>query len=182
MKLRAEYDAILVGAETIRKDNPFLNAEGAHPITKVTLSASGNLEAHYNFFSSGEGAKLVYTNAVIAKSLQEELGDRAVIVSLPVLSEPPTSPPLAALLRDLSQRGIQRLMVEGGSMIISQFLRENLVDEIRLAIAGTLIAEPLAPRFLSDMHVPLQGMKLHSLKALGETAVLVYKFSEPRIL
>ena len=68
---RALCDAILIGAETIRKDNPSLLFKRPHLIEnrvqcglepeliKVTLTRSGNLDPSSRFFTSGEGRKII---------------------------------------------------------------------------------------------------------------------------
>src|SRR5947199_4112401 len=70
--VRAECDAILVGAETVRRDNPRLlvrsperredrRARGLPPSpVKVTLTGSGELDPGSRFFATGDGDKLVY--------------------------------------------------------------------------------------------------------------------------
>ena len=56
---------------------------------------------------------------------------------------------LAGLLADLAGRGIGRLMVEGGAEVLGQFLAAGLADELRLAVAPVLVADPGAPRLVA---------------------------------
>ncbi len=94
--VRAGCDAILVGAATIRRDNPHLllrsarrqaerEASGrqAGPV-KVTLSRSGNLDPGAKFFTEGEVPKLVYApGAAGAAAARQRLGAAAEVVELP---------------------------------------------------------------------------------------------------
>ena len=80
---------------------------------------------------------------------------------------------LAAVLADLRRRGIERLMVEGGARVLSQFLAEGLADEFRLAIAPVFVADSRAPRLLAGTRVSGR-MTLAGLSRAGDVAVLRY--------
>lgn len=136
-QLRAEADAILVGAGTIRKDNPRLlirseeleqlrlaQGKSRHPI-KVTYSQSGNLPLECNFFCLGESKKIVYLSKEAV--IKENLNYCAEVVRMEL------SPTL--ILNDLVKHGVKKLLIEGGAKTAAWFLKENLVDEIRIAIA-----------------------------------------------
>ena len=86
-QVRADNDAIMVGASTVRRDDPRLlvkseqrrmrrRAEGrpSSPI-KVTVTSSGELSPDAAFFSAGEGDKLVYCPLGRARRLRDQLGD-----------------------------------------------------------------------------------------------------------
>lgn len=180
--VRAECDAILVGARTLRRDNPRLQvADGArrgsriaagkpeHPL-KVTLSASGELDPALRIWQSG-GDKLVYTTDAGAARLGSALSGLAEVVSLG------TEIDFGALLDDLGHRGIQRLMVEGGGHIHTAFLSQDLADELLLAIAPILVGDSDAPRFLNPAGYPggsRRRMTLAALTQIGDIAVLRY--------
>jgi riboflavin-specific deaminase-like protein len=125
--VRAESDAILIGASTLRRDNPRLlvnsperrttrQARGlpAYPL-KVTITASGDLSRDLKFWHHGL-EKLVYCPDSALSKLTEQLGDLAHVVALGPTMD------FDAMLADLASRGIQRLMVEGGTEIHAQFL------------------------------------------------------------
>src|SRR5258706_7103170 len=127
--VRAKCDAILVGANTIRKDNPSLilrsealrkerirRGQSADPL-KVTVTRSGKLEPDCRFFKDGHDKKLVYCVDEAAKSVEEHLASVAEVRSCGA-----GSVDLLRMLADLHERGVQTLLVEGGSDIISQFL------------------------------------------------------------
>jgi hypothetical protein len=57
--------------------------------------------------------------------------------------------PLELVLADLAGRGTRRLMVEGGSAVLGQFLRDGLADELQLAVAPVLVGDPAAPRLVT---------------------------------
>ncbi len=185
-ELRAGSDAIMVGAGTVRLDNPRLAVRSAarrarrrgrgqppSPV-KVTLTASGELDPAANFFAGDGSVPLVYVAAVAAGRLRARLGDRAIVVPLPAIAGSGGAPgDLAWLLADLAHRGIGSLLVEGGALVFSQFLSGRLADEFLLAVAPVFVADPAAPRLLSGE--PSGGrMRLAGLSQAGDMAVLRY--------
>jgi 5-amino-6-(5-phosphoribosylamino)uracil reductase len=172
-KLRDSCDAILVGATTIRKDNPKLLSKSGQRLTKVTLTSSGNLDVAANFFTTGESEKIVYTTSLHIGKLKEKLSSGAIIES-----GGKEKIDLEIVLEDLSRRGIKRLMVEGGSSILTQFLQEGLVDEVQIAIGGFFVGQKGAPRFVTDGIFPQDvnnRMHLDSVEKLDDIVVLIYK-------
>lgn len=185
-QVRAESDAILIGAQTLRADNPRLLVNSAerradrvsagkpeYPV-KITVTASGELDPELRFWHTG-GDKLVYTSDTGAATLGGRLAGLAEVVALgPELA-------LSALLDDLGERGIHRLMVEGGTGMHTGFLAADLVDEIRLAIAPILVGDPAAPRFVGRAQFPggaQRRLRLAGVEQLGDVAVLKYLVGE----
>ncbi|APE32645.1 deaminase [Nocardia mangyaensis] len=181
-QVRADSDAILVGAQTLRTDNPRLlvnsaerrAARGAagkpeYPV-KVTVTDSGELDPELRFWHTG-GGKLVYTSESGAARLRGRLDSSAEVVVLG------SRLALPALLDDLGARGVERLMVEGGTGMHTGFLAADLVDEIRLAIAPILVGDPAAPRFVAPARFPggaQRRLRLAGVEQLGDVAVLNY--------
>jgi riboflavin-specific deaminase-like protein len=156
-EVRAGVDAILVGAATIRRDDPRLavrsprrraarTARGLPPSpAKVTLTASGDLDPRARFFTDGEVEKLVYCAAPVAGVVRGRLAGAATVV------EAGRRPHLPAVLADLAKRRVRRLMVEGGADILRQFLETGLADELQLAVAPFFVGDPAAPRFATGL-------------------------------
>jgi len=180
--VRADSDAILVGASTLRRDNPRLLVNSAerraarvargrteHPL-KVTVTGTGDLDPGLNFWQSGGGKAVYCPDGVVAK-VRETLGDLATVVGTGDRLD------LPGMLADLARRGIGRLMVEGGSSIHTQFLASGLADEIHLAVAPFFVGQPDAPRFVgpgtfaNDLH---HRMTLAEVRAVGDVALLRY--------
>lgn len=169
--LRAECDAILLGAETLRHDNPSLLirdaklrakrlAEGRREdIMKVTVSGSGRLDPKLRFFTEGQGEKVVFTHG----SVSSELSEVATVISRPVLTA-------TTMLNQLRKMGVKTLMVEGGSNVLSMFLRERCWDEFRLGLAPIFVGDEHAPRLVLDGNYP--PMSLVETERLGQTAVM----------
>lgn len=152
-ELRASCDAILVGANTIRRDNPRLRirserrraertAKGLPPNPlRVTITRSGELARSAAFFDDD--------NTVVYGAVE-----------------------LSTMLEDLHQRGIRRLMVEGGSAVHTAFLTQGLADELSLAVAPIFVGDSKAPRLVQDGQFSSDRMVLGDIKRVGDVAVL----------
>jgi len=184
---RSQVDAIMVGAGTIRRDNPRLLIRAPerraarvagglpeHP-AGVTLTASGDLDPGARFFSGSAGAqRLVYCPAPLVANLHIMLNDLAEVIAVP----PPAG--LAAVLTDLTCRGVRRLMVEGGARLGRQFLADGLVDELQLAVAPFFIGDAAAPRFAGPAvypNGPGRPMRLAEVHRLDDIVLLRYLLS-----
>jgi riboflavin-specific deaminase-like protein len=180
--VRADSDAILIGAVTLRRDNPRLlvnsperraarEARGLPPYPlKVTVTASGDLDPDLKFWHHG-GAKLVYCPDSVVGKVRDRLGPLAEIARAGENLD------FAALLDDLGARGIRRLMVEGGGTVHTQILAAGLADEIQLAVAPFFVGDPTAPRFVNPAAFPDgpgSRMTLADVQAVGDVAVLRY--------
>ena len=179
---RAESDAIGVGAGTLRADNPRLlvnsdsrraartaRGEPEHPL-KVTVTGSGNLDPGLEFWHCGD-QKVVYTTAGCVDQLREQLTGLAEVVSLGSVVD------FGALLDDLGERGVRRLMVEGGGSMHTAFLAAGLADELALAIAPIVVGDSAAPRFLhpaSYPGAPHRRMRLIETRPIGDIVLLRY--------
>ncbi|MFI5538456.1 RibD family protein [Nocardia sp. NPDC051900] len=188
-QVRADSDAILIGAQTLRSDNPRLLVGSAerraarlaagkpeYPL-KVTVSASGELDPELRFWHHG-GGKLVYTTAAGAAKLTTRLSGLADVVDLG------TELDFGAMLDDLGRRGVDRLMVEGGTRIHTAFLAADLADELHLAVAPILVGDVAAPRFLDPADfpgAPHRRMRLAGVTQVGDVAVLRYLPKADRI-
>ncbi|OIJ67058.1 dihydrofolate reductase family protein [Streptomyces mangrovisoli] len=183
-EVRASVDAILVGAGTIRADNPRLLvnsperravriAEGrsAYPL-KVTVSGSGELDPAAHFWHTG-GDKAVYTTDKGAARARG-LGLAADVVAL--------GPDLdwRALLEHLHDvRGVRRLMVEGGGTVHTQLLRQGLADELQLVLAPLFVGDPDAPRLFGPGGYQGGRLRLLETRAVGDVVLMRYEPTAP---
>jgi 5-amino-6-(5-phosphoribosylamino)uracil reductase len=181
---RSQADAIMVGAGTIRRDDPRLLIRAPerraarvagglpeHP-AGVTLTVSGNLDPGARFFAAPPGVqRLVYCPAPAVASLEITLNELAQVIAIP----PPAG--LGAVLTDLARRGVRRLMVEGGARLGRQFLADGLVDELELAVAPFFVGDAAAPRFAGPAVYPHghgRPMRLAGVGRLDDIVLLRY--------
>jgi diaminohydroxyphosphoribosylaminopyrimidine deaminase/5-amino-6-(5-phosphoribosylamino)uracil reductase len=117
MKLRAQVDAILIGAGTLRADNPSLTVRGvrgAKQPWRVVVTRSGELPRGAHLFTDAfKGRTLVFKNK-----------------------------PLAAVLSELGKREILSVLIEGGSRVLGEAFDHRLVDEVRFYIAPLFLGGP----------------------------------------
>jgi 5-amino-6-(5-phosphoribosylamino)uracil reductase len=184
--VRASCDAILVGAETLRVDNPRLlvrsearrrerTARGLpeSPI-KVTVTRRAELDTHADFFNLGDAEKIVYCTSPWVADARDRLGPVATVVDAGENVE------MRKLSTDLAVRGVDRLMVEGGGTVHTQFLTDNIVDELQLTVAPVFIGESDAPRFVHDGSFPwnpARRAELVDVRKLGDVVLLRYALS-----
>jgi len=116
-KLRAIVDAILVGAETVRVDNPKLTVRGIRVPRqpwRIVLTRTGNLPPEAHLFS-------------------DEHKERTLVFK---------AKPLRSVLRELGKRGITSVLIEGGGEVLGQAFDHRLVDEVVFYIAPILAGGP----------------------------------------
>ncbi|MEU3685595.1 dihydrofolate reductase family protein [Streptomyces sp. NPDC030592] len=183
-EVRASVDAILVGAGTIRADNPRLLVNSAerraarvaagqaeYPL-KVTVSGGGELDPAARFWHTG-GEKVLLTTDDGARRARE-LGIGADVVSLgPVLDWH------AALEYLHDRRGVRRLMVEGGGTVHSQLLQQELADELQLVLAPVLVGDPAAPRLFGPGAYQGGRLALVGTRRIGDVVLMRYRPTAP---
>ncbi|RPF34621.1 dihydrofolate reductase family protein [Streptomyces sp. TLI_185] len=183
-EVRASVDAILVGAGTIRADNPRLlvnsperraarvaAGQPEYPL-KVTVSGSGDLDPDANFWHTG-GEKLVYTTDKGAGRART-LGLAADVV--------PLGPDLdwRRLLEHLHDaRGVRRLMVEGGGTIHTQLLQQGLADELQLVLAPLFVGDPDAPRLFGPGAYQPGRLRLTETRRIEDVVLMRYEPTAP---
>jgi 5-amino-6-(5-phosphoribosylamino)uracil reductase len=184
--VRATCDAILVGAATVRKDNPRLLVRaqlrrdkriacGLQPSPiKVTVTGRGQLDTGAKFFTTGDAEKLVYCASAAVAETRERLGSVATVVDG---GEPVD---MRRLSEDLHARGVQRLMVEGGGMMHTQFLTSDLADELQLVVAPFFVGDSGARRFVGDGRFPWnpeRRARLAEVRRIEDVVLLRYALS-----
>ena len=117
-QLRAQVDAILVGAETVRADNPRLTVRcvrGARQPWRVVLTRSGKLPGGAHLFS-------------------DQLAERTLIYR---------RKSLAGVLKNLGDRDVTNVLIEGGGEVLGQALDARLIDKVQLYLGPILTGSPV---------------------------------------
>jgi diaminohydroxyphosphoribosylaminopyrimidine deaminase/5-amino-6-(5-phosphoribosylamino)uracil reductase len=149
-RLRSTVDAILVGAETIRRDNPRLTVrptQGQLQPWRIVLTRSGVLPPS-------------------AHVLTDEFRDRTIIFKNVAWPD---------LLKELGSKGITRLLIEGGGETLGQLCDQNLIDEIWCFIAPLLTGgdKPSVGGRGSESVGNANSLELVRYKRVGDDALIV---------
>ncbi|MCM3303168.1 dihydrofolate reductase family protein [Streptomyces pseudogriseolus] len=183
-EVRASVDAILVGAGTIRADNPRLlvnsperraarvaDGRPEYPL-KVTVSGSGDLDPAARFWHTG-GDKVLYTTGKGAERARV-LGIAADVVPLGDALD------WRRLLEHLhDERGVRRLMVEGGGRIHTQLMTQGLADELQLVLAPLFVGDPDAPRLFGPGSYQGGRLRLVETRPVGDVVLMRYEPTAP---
>lgn len=139
-RLRARCQAIMVGTNTMLADKPLLNTRlwrGRSPL-RVTIDRRGRLGT--------------------AEPTGQDIGVETLVYGNEILPE---------ILFDLHKRGVQHLLVEGGSKLLQSFVNEGLWDDARVEISHVPDAKPMAEEEEGLVAAP----QLHHAKQCGEYVV-----------
>ena len=140
-RLRSQNDAIMVGINTILKDNPLLNVRGISkkkdPI-KVIVDSRLRVPARSRIFSSRSPAKVLIatTQTSRRKKMRSFQGHDVEIIKVKNNGK---GVDLKALFRELAGRGVRSLLVEGGGRLIGSLLENKLVDKAYFFISPKII-------------------------------------------
>lgn len=141
---------------------------------KVTVTASGDIDPRGKFFTTGDTPKIVYASSATTAKLTANLAGVAEVVDA---GDPMD---LSKILSDLHARGVDRLMVEGGTSMHTQFLTHGLADEIHLVVAPFFVGDSNAPRFVNPGVFPQDSghrMDLAEVRQIGDCVLLRYLVS-----
>jgi riboflavin-specific deaminase-like protein len=138
-RLRALCDAVLVGAGTVRADDPRLTTRecaGPNPV-RVVLDPRRRLSAEYGIFREGPPTLLVVAEegAALLGAARERHG-AAEVVRVPMAGD---ELDLSAVLAMLATRGLRRVFVEGGGVTVSRFLAAGCLDRLHVTVAPVLL-------------------------------------------
>lgn len=178
-QLRAKYDAILIGAETLRKDDPELSVrlvEGKNP-TRIIVSSDGDLPLGHKIFV---GAKIPTIIAV--KAIQPEQKEKLLKFShVEVLEVESDTKYLCVenLLRALGKQNITSVLIEGGSKIHADFFRRGLIDKVHVCIAPKIVGgdnsySPVADMEITDINKALLLQDLQYEKIGTDLMITAY--------
>ncbi len=131
-RLRALCDAVVVGAGTVRYDDPQLTVrrvQGRHPV-RVIIDTHGRLGPEYRVFNDGQAPTLLCcaTDAMPAAP-----------VELIRVARRGAGLDMHAVLDALAQRGLRRVFVEGGGITVSRFLEQGCLQRLQIAIAPLVL-------------------------------------------
>lgn len=166
LALRARSDMIVIGAETLRRDDPSLATRGdihsasrqsasrAPDPVKLVLSRSGNIPADRKFFKTGKAETIVLTPGQ---------------ADVPGTVIPLTGDPVDAIINIAEARGLKDVLIEGGAQILK--LAMPRARFLRLAISPQKLGEIGFARFLDNPDEFLASQHIVKTEVLGDTTV-----------
>jgi 2,5-diamino-6-(ribosylamino)-4(3H)-pyrimidinone 5'-phosphate reductase len=182
-QLRADVDAVLVGAKTVIEDNPRLTVravQGRNPV-RVVLDTLATIPVESEILKIKDAPTIV----AVCEKAPEERTDRILQKGAEVMRfSCERQIPLADLLENLSLRGIRKILVEGGSEVRWSFVRERLFDELFGWITPLVLGGRNAPTLVDgegfwDMKHSLK-LRLKSHEVVDGTIILEYEVLKDR--
>jgi len=147
---RASHDAVLVGVGTVLNDDPLLSVRhvaGPQP-RRVVLDSSLRLPDSARVLSSEGGPLTVFAVAGVVgvEARAEQLRARGVDVEL-TEADDAGRVCVHAALRALRRRGVATLLVEGGALTLTSFLKQRVADRVSIELLPFLVGEPALQAF-----------------------------------
>ena len=174
LALREEYDAIMVGSGTVVADDPQLTRRlgwngSINPWLRIILDARGEVPAQARLLGDG-GKTLLITSRPNGFSKSAEL-DVAELESREGRFD------LNAVLDSLGERGIQSVIVEGGSLLISDLIRRGLWQKMIVFVAPMVVGGSAAPAIFQDSGVGKLAeafrMRFDSIERVGDDLMII---------
>ena len=176
-KLRSSVDAILVGKNTVSRDNPLLtvrHVKGKNPI-RIILDSKGTISRTSKILQS---SNTVPTIIAISKKTTKKNLAKLEKFPIEIISTGNDSVNLKSLLKKLSQKKIKTILVEGGGTVNWEFVKQNLFDEMILTLSPFLIGgEDSTPYLRGTGFNKISNspnLRLKSVKRLKNHVVLHY--------
>ncbi len=172
---RAAHDAIMVGAGTVRADDPELtvrHVKGPSPL-RVIPTTDGNIPADCHLLNDGLPTLFAVPAALpddVRQALMRHDG-------IEVMDCGKAHVDLAELKAGLARRGIATLMVEGGSTLLRGLLGGNLVDRIVIKHIPVIAGCTSAPTYLEGSDIALSRWHIIDWRLIGGVGVAMYERS-----
>ncbi|MFH1381049.1 MAG: RibD family protein [Candidatus Omnitrophota bacterium] len=142
-RLRRENDAVLVGAQTVIKDNPFLTTrlvKGKNPI-RIVVDGKLRITGTSNIVKLAKKVRtiVITTPGRPKKKVDAFLKKGVQFIFLKALRE--STIDLKEIIRILYKKGIKKILVEGGANIIAGFLKRRLADKIIIVLSPKILGK-----------------------------------------
>jgi 2,5-diamino-6-(ribosylamino)-4(3H)-pyrimidinone 5'-phosphate reductase len=176
-KLRSQVDAILVGKNTVNKDNPLLTvrySKGKNPI-RIILDSCGTISSESKILQTSNN---VQTIIVVSKKITKRnlLKLKNFPVEIMIIGENQVN--IKSLIKNLKKRKIKSILLEGGGTINWEFIKHNLVDEFFITVTPFILGGKKAISLVQgegfDKISKSPKLRLDNIKRLENDLVLHY--------
>lgn len=147
-RLRHQYDAVLIGANTLRIDNPRLTVRLPHEFVaptrqpwRIILAGTGNLPPESEVFRDQFREKTLIFTAAHNNTHHLAVPGYPGVNIIPLPGDPAGRPDIQAALQYLGEMGLSSVLVEGGSRIFTEFISRRLFDKITAFIAPLILGK-----------------------------------------
>ena len=176
-KLRSKVDAILVGSNTVKRDDPLLTVrytKGKNPL-RIILDSKARIDQKSQIIRT---CKKYATIIVVSKKASRKNVERLKKYPIEVIESGNNLVNIKNLLQILSKKKIKTLLVEGGGAVNWEFVKQGLVDEIIITVTPYLIGGRKAITLVDGDGFSLikkaSKFKLKKTSILGNEIVLNY--------
>jgi len=176
-RLRSKVDAILVGKNTIHRDDPLLTVryvKGKNP-TRIILDSQGTISVNSKILQT---CNKVPTIIAVSKKISKVNLQKLKRFPVEIIITGENSVNIKSLMNNLSKRKINTVLVEGGGTVNWQFIQNNLFDEILITITPVIIGGIDAITFVQgrgfDKIIKSPRLRLNTIKRLENYLVLHY--------
>jgi diaminohydroxyphosphoribosylaminopyrimidine deaminase/5-amino-6-(5-phosphoribosylamino)uracil reductase len=136
-KMRSQYDAVLVGANTVLKDDPFLTTHSKNlknPM-KVVIDSKLKLSKSCHLFDAGAPTIIIYDSGI--KKIPNHLNrDGVVLAPVDIIA---AKKDFGVIIKKLGSISVKKILIEGGSEVITSALFSDVVDDVYFFIAPKII-------------------------------------------
>ncbi len=180
-KLRTEVDAVMVGAGTVLADDPSLTVRRVHGKNPMRVVVDGEAKTPVGAkVLKGDVRTIVVVSAIARRENVEKLRKAgAEVITLGV-----SYVKLAKLLDRLWTMGVRRILLEGGSTLNWNMLKEGLVDEVRVAISPSIVGGENAKTLVGgEGFLKVRSginLRLVKIERVGTNILLTYRVGGKR--
>ncbi len=176
-RLRSKVDAILVGSNTVKRDNPLLTTRytrGKNPI-RIILDSHGNINKKSRIIKT---SNKIQTIIAVSKSAPKKNITNLKKYPIEIIESGNKMINIKNLLRILYKKKIKTLLLEGGGTVNWEFVKQGLVDEVIITITPYLLGGKNAITLIDgNGFSKIQNamkLKLKKTSRLGNEIVLYY--------
>ena len=181
-QLRATCDAVVVGGNTVRRDNPRLTSHGysSHNPLRVVMSRSLDLPSSANLWQTQEAPTVVFT----ASKADPERQQRLTVQGVEVMGLPALTPKLVT--EWLYQRGCAAVLWECGGLLAAEAIKDGVIDKLWAFVAPKLVGGTTAPGPVGDLGIQRMDQALAlertTWRTLGDDLLLEAYLCPPTLL